>query len=175
MGREDILYSMRLLCILVLVFHAIVAHADTDLDETLFRDRKHGVRINIPEGWTPSVQTGYPSLLLLMAPIRGEGQLSLAVGLRPSGKSLRDIVSYNNEGIVRLGLRIKSVRPATIFGRQVLEVAASSRGKIEIRQIYLAEAQRVFILTLSCPSDEVVQLSIELHNILQSLELTQPS
>jgi hypothetical protein len=149
----------------------VPARAELDLDETLFRDKRIGVRMSIPEGWTPSTQTGYPALLLVLQ--RPDASISLASGWLASGGRLAEHVAGNASAMRRAGLLVLASRPGP--GRSGWELSARREdGVREVRQLFVTNGggdRRVFILTLVAAPARIAALAPELHAVAKSVEI----
>jgi len=119
------------------------------LGEGEFRDRTLGVRLTLLEGWSATTQTGYPSLLLVMAAPTREATISLSAGWLAHGVSIADHVGDSLKGLRAVGLQVISSTRTSIAGRPIWEVVARGRGDVELRQVYLVQGSRVFILSLA--------------------------
>jgi hypothetical protein len=160
---------VRGFCIVAVLLLPRLTAAGLDLDEMVFRDKTVGVRLTIPDGWIPSTQTGFPSILLLLTSPKNKATISLATGLLPRGRRLLDYVAENNRGLSSAGVPVSSVE--SVPGMAAWEVSAASRRGIAVRQIYLASKDRVFVFTLCAPSVQIAQLVGEVHRLARSIEL----
>jgi hypothetical protein len=159
-------YSVALLLIL-----QTDARAALDPDEGVYRHKKLGLTLALPDGWIPSTQTGYPSILLLLLDPAG-ATLSLSAAALAPRVTLRDHVEENNRGLRKTGLLVLGTRAVSLGSRSVLEVTARREdGSRELRQVYLAQGSRVFVLTLCSPLPRVAALLPELHALARALEL----
>ena len=146
------------------------ARADLDLDTSVFRHKGLGLRLSVPEGWVPSEQTGYPSLILILASVQTQATISLSAGTLGGRETLRDYVARNGRALGAVKVRLIHTRP--IGGQNARwELAASAqRGtSTEIRQLYVARGQTVLVLTLSCPASSVNSLAADLHDLARGL------
>ncbi len=161
------MYSAALLLLLA----ASPARAALDADEAVYRHKKLGVTLALPDGWYPTTQTGYPSLLLLLLEPTG-ASLSLSAGALSPSLTLAAFLEENNRGLRKAGLLVLGTRSVNLGTRSVIEVTArredSSR---ELRQVYLAQGSRVFVLTLCAPPARAQALLPELHALAKALEL----
>jgi len=151
-----------------------LAMADLDIEEATFSDSQKGIRLSIPEGWTPYTQTGYPSMLLLLVGQQRRATISLVHGVLPPGKTLHDFTLFNAAVFSRLGLKALPLQNRPVDGRPIYELSASTQNGFSILQLYMAGQRQVFILTLSCPRDTLEKASSELRQLLQGVEITQP-
>ena len=156
--------------VLAVVVMPAAARADLDLDTSVFRHKGLGLRLSVPEGWVPSEQTGYPSLILILASVQTQATISLSAGTLGGRETLRDYVARNGRALGAVKVRVIHTRP--IAGQSALwELAASTqRGpSTEIRQLYLAKGQTVLVLTLCCPPDLVNSFASDLHDLARGL------
>jgi predicted Zn-dependent protease len=147
------------------------ARADLDLDLSVYRHKGLGIRLSMPEGWIPSEQTGYPSLILILTSVQSPATISLAVGALDGRESLRDFVARNGRALVA-AVKVRLIHTRPIGGQNARwELAASAqRGtSTEIRQLYVARGQTVLVLTLSCPASSVNSLAADLHDLARGL------
>jgi hypothetical protein len=163
---------MRLVCIVALCLVSVPAWAEFDVDETLFRDAKLGVKLPLPEGWTPSTQTGYPSLHLLLFAPDGKSSISLAAGTLAAGQSLRDYVLDSRQSLQRVGVHVTSTAQTSLGSRPIWEIAGQGGKKpVELRQLYLAQGNRIFILTLACSADRLSQSLLDFTETARALQV----
>jgi len=165
---------MQRLYIIGLVLLPSVASA-IDLDESLFVNRQHGIRLEVPEGWTLSQQTGYPSVLALLLHPKSRACINLTLGTSGSGNDLRGFVLKNRKGLDAIGLRVSASRPSTVRGRAVWQLDISDRrGTTALRQLYLVHGSCALILTLSASSAQIKDHLFDLAQVVELLQLTKP-
>src|SRR5262249_38045482 len=97
---------------------AASAFADTartgSSKERRFFSARHGVGVDAPPGWTLSLHTGYPTVLVaLVHP--GGSRISLAVD-RTAVKDAAALVEQSRPGLVAQGLTIDRVSPGAHNG-----------------------------------------------------------
>lgn len=146
-----------------------------DLDDAIYRNVPLGVKLEIPDGWTLHRQTGFPSILLLLSRKESSATISLASAKLPAKTSMKRFLADNSAGLRAIGLRLLSTKQAILNSRPAWLIHAKAQGgAVELRQINLPQADRVFVLTLSCPAKEAEQLTFELNRLLEVLELSSP-
>jgi hypothetical protein len=146
-----------------------------DLDDAIYRNRPLGVKLEVPDGWTLHRQTGFPSILLLLSHKESNATISLTSAKLPAKTSMKRFLADNSAGLRAIGLRLQSTKQTTLNGRPAWLIHTQAHGgAVELRQVNLPQADRVFVLTLSCPAKEVEQLAFELTRLLEVLELSGP-
>jgi hypothetical protein len=167
---------MRLLCIAGILLLSGLAHASLDLEDGVFSDKTLGLKINLPEKWTPSVQTGFPDLLLLLVHSTKKATIWLATGVIPAKQTLKTLVEDSRTGLQAVGIQIVNLRNLRLNGRDVWDLEARARDPgLAIRQIYLQQQQQAYILTLRCPVKDLPNMWPELKFILAAMEFTTPA
>jgi hypothetical protein len=165
---------MRGLYIAVLLALPTAATA-LELDETSYRDRKLGIRLDLPEGWILQRQTGYPSMPALLLHQEGHASISLSIGPEGSADRMAAFVKSNAKGLAAVAFKSTPPRQVTMGGANVWLLEISDReGKVGLKQLYLAHAKRALILTLAAPRQELQQYTYDLTQALQGLTLTRP-
>lgn len=167
---------MRGLYIAVLLALLPTPAAALELDETSYRDRKLGIRLDLPEGWLLQLQTGYPSMPALLLQQEGRASISLSIGPEGSADKMAAFVQSNAKGLAAVAFKSTPPRQVNLGGRQVWQLEISDReGKVGLRQLYLPHAGRAVILTLAAPRKELQQHLYDLTQALQGLTLSQPA
>lgn len=145
--------------IIPLLLLPALARGELNLDQSTYRNRALSVRVNIPEEWTPSTQTGYPSLLLQLSAAKGQAIISLATGQLARDQDLPGFIQHNKQALQKMGYReLRVIRDKLMPASTVWDLSGRSPDKLSaLRQFYMAVARRVFIITLTCPPAEVKQ------------------
>jgi hypothetical protein len=145
------------------------ARGELEPNSTTYRNKELGMKIGIPEGWQPSVHTGFPAVLLwLTAPQRGS--INLATDDLAPGQDLRQYVRESMKGFYVINLKDLNAKPKRIMGEDTWLVSAV-RGSSALRQVYSAHGRRVVILTLACPPHQLANGMHTLEELLGSLEI----
>lgn len=174
---------MRVLYIIAaILLGAARPAAALELDETVFVNRQLGIRLEAPDGWVITQQTGYPSIpvLLLHQGPTAEGQpqptIRLALGAEGTGTRLRAFLRDNLAGAKAVGLRVLRSSEATIGKRGVLQAELRGEdGKVAVKQLYLSHGARALVLTLAAAAPRIESFDFDLGRALQLMELNRPT
>jgi hypothetical protein len=174
---------MRVLYILAAVLLAAARPAAAlEFDETVFTSRQLGIRLEAPDGWVVTQQTGYPSIpvLLLHQGTKAEGEprptIRLALGAEGTGSRLRAFLRDNIAGVKAVGIRVVRSDEATIGKRAVLRVELrGEEGKVAVKQLYLSHGTRALVLTLAAAASRIESFDFDLRRAVQLMELTRPT
>lgn len=162
---------MRLVSTVLLLLVATPARAGLELDDTVFAEPTLGLRLQIPDGWRASTQTGYPGLLVLLQATSYRSRIILGASYLPAGKSLAQFVAENASALRALGMTVLRSQPISQQGRRMWELAVQVSRDLEVRQLCLTQGNRAFTLTLAGPSAELPRMQGELLQVLAGLSL----
>jgi len=163
---------MRRLYIIGLLLIPSIVHA-ADFDNSTYLNRPLGIRLEVPEGWTLTQQTGYPSILALLLHDAVSLSLSIAHG---TGGNLERLARENIVGMRATGLRVSSSRRTTVRGKAAWQLDLTDRrGKIGVRQLYLAHESVGLIVTLVSPLAQFKDHLFDLAQVVDLLHLTRPA
>lgn len=165
----------RLFTVLLVLLLARPAGAALEVDERAFSDGALGVRLQIPEGWSASTQTGYPGLLLILQAPGNRSRIVLGTAELPRGKTMTEFVAGNLAGLAAVGMTVRRSQQVSLQGRKVWEIVAQAGRDLDVRQLALGQGNRVFTLTLAGPRLEVARLQAELGQVLAGLSLSEPA
>ncbi|MCK5796380.1 MAG: hypothetical protein KAI47_04310, partial [Deltaproteobacteria bacterium] len=122
-----------------------------ELDGDLFENRKLQVRFAVPEGWTLTLQTGYPSLLAFIS--RKDARIALSFTRLERQQKLIQVVTDNNRALQELGMRVQAPTRLVRFSHQLWRgIAKTADGARINRQLFIPKGEVIYILTLSCPT-----------------------
>jgi len=144
-----------------------------------FFSARHGVGVEAPPGWTLSLHTGYPTVLVaLVHP--GGSRISLAVD-RTAVKDAAALVEQSKPGLLAQGLTIDRTGPGVHGG--VLVDARAPRRNQALRQLYIvrtvgggapADERQAVVVTLATPAAELAGSSAPFDWVLAHLTLEAP-
>ena len=145
--------------------------------ERRFFSAHHGVGVDAPPGWTLSLHTGYPTVLVaLVHP--GGSRISLAVD-RTTVKDAAALVDQSKPGLLAQGLTIDRVAPGSHNG-VLVDARAAARNQA-LRQLYVvrsiegvADAKQAIVLTLATPARDLAAASGSFDWVLAHLTLETP-
>lgn len=174
---------MRAVLVAAAIAIAIAASALADsgrsgsAKERRYFSARHGLGIEAPTGWTLSLHTGYPTVLVaLVHP--GGSRISLAVD-QTTAKDAAALVEQSKPGLIAQGLAIERISPGPHDGVQI-EARASGRNKV-VRQLYVVrsvpggpDAKQAIVVTLSAPAAELAAATGPFDWVLARLQLETP-
>jgi hypothetical protein len=156
-----------------------LAHAAASANkERRFFSARHGIGVEAPPGWTLSLHTGYPTVLVaLVHP--GGSRISLAVD-RTSAKDAAALVEQSKPGLLSQGLTIDRVAPGAHNG-VLVESRAAARGQA-LRQLYVVRSiegapndnKQAVVVTLATPAAELAAASGPFEWVLAHLTFETP-
>jgi hypothetical protein len=167
--------------IAIAVAASALAVADTPRTSTSrerrFFSARHGVGVEAPPGWSLSLHTGYPTVLVaLVHP--GGGRISLAVD-HTAVKDAAALVEQSKPGLLAQGLTIDRVAPGAHNG--VLVEARVSRRSQALRQLYIVrsfegvpDGKQAVVITLATPAAELATASGPFDWVLSHLTFETP-
>jgi hypothetical protein len=163
----------------IAVAAAALAHAAASANkERRFFSARHGIGVEAPPGWTLSLHTGYPTVLVaLVHP--GGSRISLAVD-RTAVKDAAALVEQSKPGLLAQGLTIDRVAPGPHNGTLV-DARAAGHGKA-LRQLYVvrsfegapADSKQAVVITLATPAAELAAASGPFEWVLAHLTFEAP-
>ncbi|MBW2730990.1 MAG: hypothetical protein JRH20_01285 [Deltaproteobacteria bacterium] len=138
------------------------------LDGDGFRDNKLRMSFTVPEKWTLSRQTGYPSLLAILTRPQS-ARMSISLATLERRQSMVQLLSENNRALQALGFVLKASQRTERFGHQLWQLDWTSKGQRH-RQAYIPRGARVYILTLSSSGQSFTGLVMDFDFVLESLK-----
>jgi len=174
---------MRALLVAAAIAIAVVASAFADSSrsgsakERRYFSTRHGLGIEAPTGWTLSLHTGYPTVLVaLVHP--GGSRISIAVD-RTAVKDAAALVEQSKPGLLAQGLTIERTSAGPHNG--VLVEARTGRRNQALRQLYIvraipggAEDKQAVVITLAAPGPDVAAASGPFEWVLARLQFETP-
>ena len=147
--------------------------------ERRFFSARQGVGIEAPLGWTLSLHTGYPTVLVAFVH-PGGSRISLAVD-RTAAKDAAALAEQSKPGLLAQGLTIDRVGPGAHNG-VILEARAASRNQT-LRQLYVVRSfagapppddRQAVVVTLVAPVADLVAASGPFDWVLAHLTFETP-
>ncbi|PID38932.1 MAG: hypothetical protein CSA65_03200 [Proteobacteria bacterium] len=141
-----------------------------EFDDDVFENRKLQVRFTVPEGWTLTRQTGYPSLLAFVS--RGGARISLSYTRLARQQKVIQVLADNNRALETLGLKTSDAKRVKRLGHKLWQTVAQSKdGSKRNHQVYLSAGQVIYILTLSCKAADERRGLADVDYIIESLKM----
>jgi hypothetical protein len=145
--------------------------------ERRYFSARHGVGIEAPPGWSLSLHTGYPTVLVaLVHP--GGSRISLAVD-KTAVKDAPALVEQSKSGLAAQGLTVERTYPGPHAGVQV--DARAERRNQALRQLYIVrsidaarDGKQAIVLTLAAPFDQLAGATGPYEWVLGHLALEAP-
>ncbi|MCC6746309.1 MAG: hypothetical protein IT371_01540 [Deltaproteobacteria bacterium] len=131
-----------------------------------------GLKVEPPEDWTLTLQTGYPRILAVLTSSLDPATVSVAVEDPSWRRPLRSQVADNNRILSQRGFRVLSTNPTQRAQRTGWEVVAQTRdGRSELRQVYLEVRGRAVVFTLTAPRDRTRRPRQDFLRLLDNAQL----
>jgi len=144
--------------------------------ERRFFSARHGIGVEAPPGWTLSLHTGYPTVLVaLVHP--GGSRISLAVD-QTAVKDAAALVEQSKPGLIAQGLTVDRVAPGAHNGA-LLDARAPRRNQA-LRQLYIVRSfegvpdRQAIVVTLATPAAELAAASGPFDWVLAHLTFETP-
>jgi hypothetical protein len=145
--------------------------------ERRFFSARQGVGVEAPPGWTLSLHTGYPTVLVaLVHP--GGSRISLAVD-RTTVKNAAALVEQSKPGLLAQGLTVDRIGPGAHNG--VLVEARAPHRNQTLRQLYIVrsfegapDGNQAVVITLAAPAADLAAASGPFDWVLAHLTLETP-
>lgn len=135
----------------------------------IYRNPTQRVQLEIPRGWEPlaTPQIGFPGILMMAN--NGPSRLTLAVQRVFPGATAIDVAASARVLLERQGWKLLRMTPA---GERVLLEARLEAKRRQLRQVYLVDGDRAFILSAAAPFERSERVFRDLDDVVQSLVLT---
>jgi hypothetical protein len=147
-----------------------------EVDDTHYRDRSLGLSVTAPEDWVVTRQTGYPDILAIMLPAAGDGMISISLAQLGAGQGLANFVQQNRHAMEQVGITIvTSAAPRSDDQLHWDLKGFNPTSRWHLRQYYLADRNRVIVLTLTAPANRMEPYSAQLNVVLDLLEVADPA
>jgi hypothetical protein len=170
-GAGRLALALMLAAALPLALVSVRALALTPKDRR-FVSARQGISVEAPAGWTLSLHTGYPSILvLLLHPDRS--RISVAVSETPA-KSVDELVELNRKGLTAQNLQVLDVTDGPRDGRLV-SARAPARDE-SLVQLYLlrsitADTRQAIVITLAARTSVIASQRPALDFVIDKLTL----
>jgi hypothetical protein len=155
----------------------LLAEAQTTSNkERRFYSAREGIGLEAPIGWTLSMHTGYPTVLVAFVH-PGGGRISLAVAPTklPAASALAD---ESRPGLVAQGFTVDNAVPGP---HGSVRIDARTRRGHFVRQLYLvrdvpgARARQAVVLSLSAPAEQVTPATTAFDWVVGHITLETPT
>lgn len=131
----------------------------------------------LPERWTATNQTGYPSLLAYMFPEgNNDVSVSLAVGNLLPQDDLSQVAKRNLTVLRNLGYQVSEEKSIILTKRSVWQAVLTTKNDSpKTMQLYLVHNSQYFVLTYYAPVNQFNSYQADVFQILDSLMANLPA